>query len=95
MLSGNRAHVALQRKIRTTRAHILYPPELCRSICKGWKKHKHADAMRLFSTGHVQKMIDEEVDEAIVESDKARVVNDWEHAWDDVTGKLLNPFANP
>ena len=51
--------------------------------------------MRLFSTGHVQKMIDEEVDEAIVESDKARVVNDWEHAWDDVTGKLLNPFANP
>ena len=67
------------------------PSELCRPLCRGLaaQQQQQADAMGLFTLGGVNGASEENRHHA-VESPKAfHEESNWEHAWDDAIGELL------
>ena len=82
-------HVVLQGRARTEQAQI-YPEQLCKAMCEGLRDQQFMDAQGLLQMGTVNSVDCDEMRKSM-QPKGLHEENEWEEAWDDVTGKALKP----
>ena len=68
-----------------------YPPDLCRAICRGLIKQKKDDFKGMSTPGTKEEQTEGELEEAVKSSEELHESEKWMQAWDDVSGRELQP----
>lgn len=91
----NHGHVTFEGRGRTSQSRTsqaqVYPPELCKAICKGMSRQQRMDVTGMFTIGEINSWNEANVNKVVVESESLHEETKWNQAWDGATGGALRP----
>lgn len=85
---GDRPRSICQGRDGAQQAQI-YPLAFCRAARLGLMEQKQTDAPGCFTPGTVNNVADKDATEIVARFGDLHGPEEWDHVWDDVTGKML------